>query len=166
MTNKTRTNKAHGMGWNKPDELRDKVEAWYEESFEIDLKAARNNWPDKRCGADDAIDALLKLVAAHTTKAVEEAEIRGKAQADGFELWGKQFYEATIKDNKLLLKGWYEMPYVEDEGYDQPTWPQVFEGVPVDWQHEYEVLGDEAVYTVAIPLPNQLNSAPSPAQEK
>jgi hypothetical protein len=57
------------------EELRTKIEAWYEESFEIDLKRARANWPGNRCGADDAIDELLKLITSRDQQIALAARI-------------------------------------------------------------------------------------------
>lgn len=59
-------NPNHGMGWNKPDELREQLRELFDEQVDY-LKAH-----------DPLVDKAMQLIAAHTAKAVARAETRGR----------------------------------------------------------------------------------------
>lgn len=59
------------------EEPRKSVESWYEEAFDIDLEAARSNWPNHRCGADDFIDGILALITQSNTQLLKRVRDKG-----------------------------------------------------------------------------------------
>lgn len=138
-------NPNHGMGWNKPDELRDQID-----SLVGDVAGTTG---DPQAIRDECVDDIMSLIAAHTAKAVAEAEKRGAAYA-----MCNLSYKTAMDGRKTVKASWIDSKG-EDWAISAVKYAQA-NNMPVIGYNQFA-----REFNEKHPTSKQSNSAPSPAQE-